>query len=228
MRRWTRRRPLSALTWPLDDAPTERERLRALAELAARDARAGRRARARERLGAAARARASTAFRAADAASRIRSCSSSSAARTTFNVTELERFADCSSAWFVERFLDPRSIDAEVDPKLRGSVAHSALFKFFTRLPKELGVEKLDERVEDGAVRLMRACLDEALAGVRMEMTEMQARELDQTLWRDLEALVREECASRAAARAAPLRGLRSAASARRRSCSAGSTSATA
>src|SRR5205814_441699 len=36
VRRWTRRRPLSALTWSLEDAPTERERLRALAELAAR------------------------------------------------------------------------------------------------------------------------------------------------------------------------------------------------
>src|SRR5204863_207268 len=31
------RRPLSALTWPLDTAPTERERLRALAALAAED-----------------------------------------------------------------------------------------------------------------------------------------------------------------------------------------------
>ena len=37
VRRWTRRRPLSALTWTLDDAPTERERLRALAGLAAQD-----------------------------------------------------------------------------------------------------------------------------------------------------------------------------------------------
>jgi ATP-dependent helicase/DNAse subunit B len=116
--------------------------------------------------------------------------------KLTFNVTELERFADCSSAWFVERFLDPRSIDAEVDAKLRGSVAHNALYKFFTRLPKELGVERLDERVVDDAVRLMRACLDEALQGVRMDMTEMQARELDQTLWRDLEAVVRAECES--------------------------------
>ena len=52
-------------------------------------------------------------------------------ARTTFNVTELERFADCSSAWFVERLLSPRTIDAEVDPKLRGSVAHTALHRFF-------------------------------------------------------------------------------------------------
>ena len=37
VRRWTRRRPLSALTWPLEEAPTERERLRALAELASHD-----------------------------------------------------------------------------------------------------------------------------------------------------------------------------------------------
>jgi hypothetical protein len=42
----------------------------------------------------------------------------------------------------------------------------------------------------------MRACLDEAIQGVRMDMTEMQVRELDQTLWRDLEATVHEECAS--------------------------------
>src|SRR5205085_8778089 len=37
VRLWTRRRQLSALTWSLEDAPTERERLRALAELASRD-----------------------------------------------------------------------------------------------------------------------------------------------------------------------------------------------
>jgi ATP-dependent helicase/DNAse subunit B len=117
-------------------------------------------------------------------------------ARSSFNVTELERFADCSSAWFVERFLDPRSIDAEIDAKLRGSVAHSALYKFFTRVPKELGVEKLDAHVADDARRLMRTCLDDALQGVRMDMTEMQARELDQSLWRDLEAVVSAECES--------------------------------
>jgi len=194
VRRWTRRRPLSTQTWTLDTAPTERERLRSLAELAARDAPAAEalsRANGWERR----LARALGAFRRPTRIThplvleQLRS-------KLTFNVTELERFADCSSAWFVERFLDPKSIDGEVDAKLRGSVAHSALFKFFTRLPKELGVEKLDERVEEDAVRLMRACLDEALQGVRMEMTEMEARELDQTLWRDLEATVREECAS--------------------------------
>ena len=193
-RRWTRRRPLSALTWTLDDAPTERERLRALAELAARD---------RKAADALARAngwerrleRAVSAFKRPTKLTDPLVLAQLES-KFTFNVTELERFADCSSAWFIERFLDPRSIDGEVDAKLRGSVAHSALFKFFTRIPKELGVERLDERVADDAVRLMRACLDEALQGLRMEMTEMEARELDQTLWRDLEVLVHEECAS--------------------------------
>jgi len=117
-------------------------------------------------------------------------------AKTTFNVTELERFADCSSAWFVERFLSPRSIDAEVDAKLRGSVAQQRALQVLHAHAKELGVEQLDERIVDDAVRLMRACLDEALQGVRMDMTEMQARELDQSLWRDLEAVVRSECES--------------------------------
>jgi len=194
VRRWTRRRPLSALTWSLDGAPTERERLRALAELAAGDAPAAdalARANGWER-------RLDRATRAFDRPTRLTHplVLEQLGSKLTFNVTELERFADCSSAWFVERFLDPRSIDAEVDAKLRGSVAHNALYKFFTRLPKELGVERLDERVVDDGVRLMRACLDEALQGVRMDMTEMQACELDQTLWRDLEAVVRAECES--------------------------------
>jgi len=194
VRRWTRRRPLSALTWSLDSAPTERERLRALAELAANDP-SGADALARANGWERRLERATSAFRRPTKLTHPLVLEQLGS-KTTFNVTELERFADCSSAWFVERFLSPRSIDAEVDPKLRGSVAHNALYKFFTRMPKELGVEQLDERIADDAVRLMRACLDEALQGVRMDMTEMQARELDQSLWRDLEAVVRSECES--------------------------------
>ena len=194
VRRWARRRPLSSLTWRIDDAPTERERLRALAELAAHDAK-GARALAEANGWQRRLDRAVRAFRRETKITHPLVLEQLGSKRA-FNVTELERFADCSSAWFVERFLDPRSIDQEVDAKLRGSVAHSALFKFFTRFPKELAVEKLEERIADDAVRLMRACLDEALQGVRMEMTEMQMRELDQTLWRDLEVVVREECES--------------------------------
>ena len=73
--------------------------------------------------------------------------------RTSFAVTELERFADCSSAWFVERFLAPKTIDAEPDAMQRGSVAHTALHRFFARVPAELGVEKLEPSNVDDAKR---------------------------------------------------------------------------
>jgi ATP-dependent helicase/nuclease subunit B len=194
VRRWIRRRPLSALTWSLEEAPTERERLRALAELAARDSAAAdalARANGWERR----LERARTAFRRPTKLTHPLVLEQLGS-RTTFAVTELERFADCSSAWFVERFLSPKTIDAEPDALQRGIVAHSALHRFFSRVPAELGVEKLEPQHVEAATGLMRRCLDKALAGVRMDLTEMQERELDQTLWRDLAAFVEEECES--------------------------------
>ncbi len=53
--RWTNRRPLAQLTWELDKAPTDRERLRALSALAAADQEDALALRARERLGPSAR-----------------------------------------------------------------------------------------------------------------------------------------------------------------------------
>ena len=192
--RWTRRRSLSHLTWPLEQAPTERERLRGLARIAADDAGAAEalaRANGWER-------RLDRALAAFKRPTHIRHplVLEQLRARTTFNVTELERFADCSSAWFVDRVLEPKEIDPEVDAKLRGSVCHSALYRFFSGLPKELGADAVDAARLDDALRFMRRCLDDALDGVRMEMTELQRRELDQSLWRDLERLVREEAES--------------------------------
>jgi ATP-dependent helicase/DNAse subunit B len=194
--RWTQRRPLSHLTWRLDDAPTERERLRALAALAAEpsqlpEADALARANGWER-------RLDRARGAQHRRTRLRHplVLEQLGVRTTFNVTELERMADCSSAWFVDRLIDPKTIDAEVDPKLRGLVAHNTLHKFFTSLPKEVGADRVNESNEERAVALMRRCLTQALEGVRMEMTPLQRRELDQGLWRDLESLVRDEVRS--------------------------------
>jgi ATP-dependent helicase/nuclease subunit B len=194
--RWTRRRALSALTWPLEEAPSERERLRALALLAsdreaADTAAALARANGWERR--LERARAAFTRETRLRHPRVRA---ELAARMSFNVTELERFADCSSAWLFDRVIDPKTIDAEVDAKLRGQVAHTALHRFYSRLPKELGSEQVsEERVEDAA-RLMRTCLDEALGGVRMDTTELQRRELGEGLWHDLEQVVRDEARS--------------------------------
>jgi ATP-dependent helicase/DNAse subunit B len=194
--RWTTRRPLSSLTWRLESAPSERERLRALAILSA-DPNRGEEADALARANGWKRKldRAHAALRRPTRLTHPLVLEQLDA-RRVFNVTELERFADCSSAWFIDRVLDPRTIDPEVDPKLRGSIAHSALFKFFTGFPKVLGSDRIrPEQVED-AVHFMRECLEQALSGIRLEMTELQRRELEQTLSRDLERLVRVEASA--------------------------------
>ncbi len=192
--RWTRRRALSQLTWELEQAPTERERLRALALLAAQDAVAA------EGIAAAngwerRLERAVKAFVRPTKLTHPRALAELSA-RTTFNVTELERFADCSSAWFFERLIDPRQIDRRVDAMLRGSVAHTTLHRFYAGLPKQIGSDRVEAARLDDALAFLRECLEGALGGVTMQMTELERRELEQSLRRDLEQLVRDEAAS--------------------------------
>jgi ATP-dependent helicase/DNAse subunit B len=191
----TTRRPLSALTRPLEGAPSERERLRALVLLGTADAAAAR-ALAESNGWERRLARARSALR-RDTRLRSPELLSFFGAKTTFAVTELERFADCSSAWLFERVVSPRTIDAEVDPLLRGSVAHSALHKFYAGLPKELGHDRVTPENVERAVGFLRRCLDDALrGGVRLELTELQAAELEESLWRDLEGFLRDEASS--------------------------------
>jgi ATP-dependent helicase/DNAse subunit B len=194
VRLWTRRRPLSQPTWPLESAPTERERLRAVALRAADD-------RAVAESIAAANGwerRLSRALRAFERPTRLTHphVLAELRARSTFGVTELERFVDCSSMWFLDRMIDPKTMDREVDAKLRGSIAHQVLYRFYSGLPKELGVERVGADDVDGALPYLRRCLDEAVDGVRMELTDLQQRELKGGLWRDLEAFVREDAAA--------------------------------
>jgi ATP-dependent helicase/nuclease subunit B len=195
--RWTTRRALSALVWPLEGAPTERERVRAVAWLSTTD-----------RPAAAALARQNgwerrfdRALAAFERSTRLTDPSVLESLRTksTFGVTELESFAGCSSIWFVERLIDPKSMDAEVDARMRGSIAHQALFKFFSGLPKRLHAERVPHERLDEALAFLRECLTEALAGgaeSRLELTELQRSELEQGLWRDLEAVIRAEAES--------------------------------
>ncbi len=191
----TVRRPLSALTWPLDSAPSDRERMRALARLSVGELDAAR-ALAESNDWERRLTRARGAFH--------RETKLTSpvllewlGTKTTFGVTELERYADCSSAWLHERIVSPRTIDAEVDPMLRGSVAHSALHKFYAGLPKELGHDRVTPENLEAAVGFLRRCLDDAMrGGVRLDLTDLQEAELDESLWRDLEAFVRDEAAS--------------------------------
>jgi hypothetical protein len=119
--------------------------------------------------------------------------------RAMFGATELERFVDCSSAWLFERVVDPKTIDAEADALVRGKVAHQALYTFYSGLPKELGCDRVDAGNLDAAVAFLERCLDEALrGGVRLELGEVAAAELRESLWRDLERFAREEARAEA------------------------------
>lgn len=194
--RWTKRRSLSRLVWDeLAEAPNERERLRSLAALASAEpvqARELARANGWERQ----LERAEHAFERSTALVNP-AVLAALRARGTFSVTELEAFGACSSIWFVERVVSPREIDGEVDAKLRGSVAHQALYRFYSGLPKRLKSEKVEQVKLEQALDYMRECLSEAIAGqVRLELDELELRQLEAGLWRDLEHFLRSEARS--------------------------------
>jgi ATP-dependent helicase/DNAse subunit B len=185
-----RRRALGDLTYELEQAPTERERLRALAreqrhrpDWAASVAEEQGWTRKLERARAAYRRGSRLSNPAVLAAL---------AGQQRFSVTELEKFAECSSAWFVERFLQPGEIDYEFGAKETGSVAHTTLHRFHERMPGELGVERLTEAELPRAVPLMRRCLQEALTNVRIP-SGAAGKEAVRRLERDLEGFMRSE-----------------------------------
>jgi hypothetical protein len=98
--------------------------------------------------------------------------------------------------WFFDRMIDPKTMDREVDARMRGSIAHQTLYRFYSGLPKELGIERVGPSEIETALPYLRRCLDEAVDGQRIDLTELQQRELRHGLWRDLEAFVREDAAA--------------------------------
>jgi ATP-dependent helicase/DNAse subunit B len=196
LRHHTIRRPLSALTREIEAAPTERERLRALARMSV-TAPADAVALAREngwdrRLG-----RATSAF---DRPTRLthERALGLVGSREAYSVSELERMASCSAAWFVERYLRPATIDKEIDRMMRGSILHAALQRFYQQLPSAIpGADRVDEGNVEASVGLMRECVTQAVeTGLRIDAGDLDRRELEQGLQRDLEQLVRDEAAS--------------------------------
>jgi len=196
--RATRRRALSQLTWPIETAPTERERLRSLARLSADREAGGDLALALADANDWAR-RLRRARHAFDRDVKLRNPAVLEylGGRTTFGATELERFVDCSSAWLFERVISPKTIDAEADAMLRGSVAHQTLYAFYSGLPKELGADRVVPETLEQGLRFLAQCLDDALrSGVRLELGDVEAAELREGLWRDLERFLHDEAHS--------------------------------
>jgi ATP-dependent helicase/nuclease subunit B len=190
--RATKKRPLSSLSWELERGPTERERLRAAAAIASTDeneARALAVANGWER-------RIERALAAFDRQTTLAHplVVEELAQRARFSVTELERFLECSSMWFFERVIDPKEIDAVLDARVRGGIAHQTLYRFYSGLPKRLGTDAVEAEHLDEALVFLRECLAEAIAGgVRLELTDLERLELKETLARDLEHFVKQE-----------------------------------
>jgi len=106
--------------------------------------------------------------------------------------------ASCSAAWFVERYLRPATIDKEIDRMMRGSILHAALQRFYQQLPSAIpGADRVDEANVEAAVALVHECVTQAVeSGLRIDAGDLDRRELEQGLQRDLEQLVRDEAAS--------------------------------
>ena len=223
--RATRRRPLSALTWPLD-AGAERARAPARARRASQQSDA-------EAAAALAAAndwsrrleRARAAFDRHDRACGARPSLGPFAAKTVFSATELERFADCSSAWLVRARDRPEDDRRRARPDASGpGRCTRRLNRFYAALPRELDAERVTPENLEAAIGLVHRCLDDALAVGRPARSHRPAgAELRHTLRsptsRDSSGTRprRRSHSSRAGSRS------RSAPSARRRSCSEGS-----
>ena len=103
-----------------------------------------------------------------------------------------------------------RRIDAEPDPMLRGQVLHTTLNRFYARLPRELDSERVTpenarrgDRASSTAVSTTRSS-----PGVRLDLTELQAAELEYTLRSRPRGLrLRDEAASEVGVRSAAARG---------------------
>jgi RecB family exonuclease len=188
------RHGLRDLTDELVRAPSERERLRALAALAGVDALAARRIAASVPGWTRRIARARGAFA---RGTRIDDPAvlAEFVARKTFGASELETFADCSQRWFVDRMLRPREVDRNVDARLAGTVMHAALKRFFERLPAELGTDGVVPDQLEAAHVVMERAVDDAVDAQSLPQGSLAVSELRHALRRQLAAFLRSEAA---------------------------------
>ena len=105
--------------------------------------------------------------------------------RDSYSVSELERMASCSAAWFVERYLRPgddRQGDRPDDARRRSSTPRSsastsssrARFRAPTASPR---------RTSSQAIALMHDCVAQAVeTGLRIDAGDLDRRELEQGL----------------------------------------------
>jgi PD-(D/E)XK nuclease superfamily len=90
--------------------------------------------------------------------------------RTSFNVTGLELFLECSSRWFADRELGLRTLDRGWDRMAIGTAAHLVLERFFRSVPVWFPA---DERITVENLPLARERLGETVARVFAEQRSL-------------------------------------------------------
>jgi RecB family exonuclease len=188
------RHGLRDLTYELGDAPSERERLRALAALAGNDVLAAR------RIADSVPGWPRRIDRARRAFSRVTRIDDPAmlaefAARRNYGASELETFADCSQRWFVDRMLKPKEVDRSVDARIAGTAMHAALKHFFERLPAEVGSDSVVPELLEPAQALLVRAIDMAVDALSLPPGSLAVAELRHGLRRQLASFVRSEAA---------------------------------
>ncbi|MDP2211006.1 MAG: exodeoxyribonuclease V subunit gamma [Candidatus Aquicultor sp.] len=117
------------------------------------------------------------------------------AGKDTFSVSELESFLRCPFKWFVEKKLKPQDFETELDARIKGSIYHTTLERFYRALPEKFGEsmpvkEKLPE-MEMFIVEL----LEDVFTAESPDTTSVNARFTKHEMSENLKRLIRAEAA---------------------------------
>jgi len=125
-----RRRLLADVVWPANDAPTPREQARA-------------------EVAAAQHARTGASFRPEKADTPALALGEATLGRMRhseiLSAGALESYAECPVKWLVEKELQPRRLEPDPEPMVRGSLIHELLERLLRELGRPLTIESLDD-----------------------------------------------------------------------------------
>jgi RecB family exonuclease len=165
-------RPLAAVTWDADRAPTEVERARAAAV-------AGPRRRPPKPDGL-----------------HEREVLDDLAERREFSAGALETYAGCGVKWVVERLLDPLSLEPDAEQMVRGQYAHAVLKLTFERLRERTGERRVAPENLAVAEEILLGALREKAEEFRLSPKGPRVRALARRLEFDLVRHLRHEAES--------------------------------
>ena len=163
-------RPLSAVTWPDEDAPTEVERERAAALAGPR--------------------------RSPPRPERIEAEDVLADLGARLSPAALEAYADCPVKWLVERRLRPDALEPDPEPMVRGRYAHAVLELTYRRLGERTGSRRVTHQSLPEAERILIEALRERESDFRLSPRATRVRAAVRRLEVDLLRYLRAEADS--------------------------------